>query len=274
VQKGAEQARRLQKCANLRSLPSVAAALVRRHKTADVVDFPIVMICPRCNAEYRAGFTRCADCGVQLVNDAPHFALTRHAPPPDPGDPNEDPFCSFWKGEDARVHAELCEVLEEAGIPHRTVFRRDHLFNLSNQPPLQVGVPFSLFEKAEKAVQEAFGTEDAEDREYLSTPRLLGSPGETNRRVPATMTPAPEEDIPGPPTAGEGTDWYPEDATVSVWSTDAGERSEFLLAALHENGINCRVDQQGSRAKLYVLPDDAARASEIVREVAEGEPPE
>jgi hypothetical protein len=231
------------------------------------------MICPQCNAEYRPGFTRCADCDVDLVNEAPHYALASQ-PTADPGDPNEDPFCSFWKGEDARVHAELCEVLEEAGIPHKTVFRRDHLFNLSNYAAYQVGVPFSLFEKAEKAVQEAFGTEDAEEREYLNTPRLLQSPRETIQRLPSTMTPAPEENFPGPPTAGEETDWYPEDAIASVWSADAGEPSDFLVAALHENGINCRVDQQGTRAKLYVLPDDATRAREIVREVVEGQPPE
>jgi hypothetical protein len=229
------------------------------------------MFCPQCNAEYRPGFTRCADCDVKLVNDPPQYALADQ-PAAEPGDPNEDPFCSFWKGEDARVHAELCEVLEEAGIPHKTVFRRDHLFNLSNNPGYQVGVPFSLFEKAEKAVQEAFGTEDAEEREYLNTPRLLESPRERNQRLPSTLTPDPEENIPGPPTAGEETEWYPEDATASVWSTDAGEPSDFLVAALHENGINCRVDQQGIRAKLYVLPDDAARAREIVREVVEGEP--
>jgi len=231
------------------------------------------MFCPQCNAEYRPGFTRCTDCGVDLVNEPPHFALAGQSPP-NAGDPNEDPFCSFWKGEDARVHAELCEVLEEAGIPHKTVFRRDHLFNLSNYAAYQVGVPFSMFEKAEKAVQGAFGTEDAGECEVLNIPRLLQSPRETVRKLPATMTPAPEENIPGPPTAGEEGDWYPEDATASIWSTDAGEPSDFLVAALHENGINCRVDQQGTRAKLYVLPDDARRAREIVREVVEGEPPE
>src|SRR6267378_3348050 len=159
------------------------------------------MFCPQCNAEYRPGFTRCADCDVDLISEPSQYALAGQ-PPTDPGDPNEDPFCSFWKGEDARVHAELCEVLEEAGIPHKTVFRRDHLFNLSNFPG------------------------------------------------------------------------YQEDATASVWSTDAGEPSDFLVAALHENGINCRVDQHGICAKLYVLPDDATRAREIVREVAEGQPPE
>jgi hypothetical protein len=231
------------------------------------------MFCPQCNAEYRPGFTRCADCDVELVNDPPHFALAGQ-PSADPGDPNEDPFCSFWKGEDARVHAELCEVLEEAGVPHKTVFRRDHLFNLTNYPGYEVGVPFSLFEKAEKAVQEAFGTEDAEARETLNTPRLLESPRERIKKLPAIMTPAPEENIPGPPTAGEETDWYPEDATTSVWSTDASDPSDFLVAALHENGINCRVDQHGPRAKVYVLPGDATRAREIVREVVEGQPPE
>jgi hypothetical protein len=231
------------------------------------------MFCPQCKAEYRPGFTRCADCDVELANDPPEYALAGQAPAADPGDPNEDPFCSFWKGEDARVHAELCEVLEEARIPHKTVFRRDHLFNLSNYAAYQVGVPFSLFEKAEKAVQEAFGTEDAEARETLNTPRLLESPQESIKKLPATMTPAPEENIPGPPTAGEETDWYPEDATTSVWSTDASEPSDFLVAALHENGINCRVEQQGPHAKLYVLPHDAAHAREIIREVVEGEPP-
>jgi len=161
------------------------------------------MFCPQCNAEYRPGFTRCADCEVDLVNEPPQYALAGQ-PPTAPGDPNEDPFCSFWKGEDARVHAELCEVLEEAGIPHKTVFRRDHLFNLSNFPGYQVGVPFSLFEKAEKAVQEAFDTEDAEERETLNTPRLLQSSQETIRKLPATMTPAPEENIPRATEDGRG----------------------------------------------------------------------
>jgi hypothetical protein len=230
------------------------------------------MICPQCNAEYRPGFTRCADCDVDLVNEPPHFALAGK-PPVIPGDPNDDPFCSFWKGQDARVHAELCEVLEQAGIPHKTIFRSDHLFNFSNFPAYEIGVPFSLFERAEKIVQETYGTDDVQD---VGAQELAGQVVRPSNRVPilAEMVNVPPEDIPGPPPAGESADWFPEDATVNVWSADSSEQSEFLVAALHENGINCRVDQQGTRAKLYVLPDDAPRAREIVREVVEGQPPE
>jgi hypothetical protein len=229
------------------------------------------MFCPQCNAEYRPGFARCADCDVELVNDPPHYALSGQ-PSADPGDPNEDPFCSFWKGEDARVHAELCEVLEEAGIPHKTVFRRDHLFNFHNYPGYEVGVPFTLFEKAEKAVQEAYGADETDGAEAQQFPGLVTRPPDENPILPESVT-LPDEGIPGPPSADGETDWYPEDATASVWSTDANEPSDFLAAALHENGIGCRVEQQGTHAKLYVLPEDAMRAREIVREVVEGELP-
>jgi hypothetical protein len=93
-----------------------------------------------------------------------------------PGDPNEDPFCSFWKGTDLRVCTEVCTVLDEAGIQHKTIRRQDHLFNLNNQAPYEVGVPASLYEKAELAIKDAFGTdaEGSEDAVYESqAPRLL-----------------------------------------------------------------------------------------------------
>ncbi len=83
-----------------------------------------------------------------------------------------------------------------------------------------------------------------------------------------------EENIPGPPNAGEGTDWFPEDASVRVWSTKNDEPSDFLVAALHENSIRCRLDKNGGRAELFVLPEDEVRAREIIREVVDGTPPE
>ena len=230
------------------------------------------MFCPQCKAEYRQGFTRCADCDVDLVWELPPEALAVRSQG-EPGDPNEDPFCSFWKGEDPRVHAELCSVLDEAGIPHNTVFRRDHLFNLRNYPAYEVGVPFSMFERAENAVKEAYGAEDVEDVGAGEFKGLLAERNvNTIRKLPETLTPSPEGDIPGPPSAGEGADWFPEDATLRVWHTDSGEPGDFLVAALHENGIRCRMDRSGECGELYVLPEDGERAREIVREVVEGRP--
>jgi hypothetical protein len=231
------------------------------------------MFCPQCKAEYRQGFTHCADCDVELVWELPQAAIEVR-PVEKPGDPNEDPFCSFWKGEDPRVHAELCSVLDEAGIPHHTVLRRDHLFNLTNLAAYEVGVPFSLFGRAENAIKEAYGTDDVEDVGAEELKGLLEDRPQHFRRLPETLTPDAEENIPGPPRAGEGLDWYPEDATVKVWATTSREPSEFLVAALHENGIRCRLDRSDQQAVLYVLPEDENRAREIVREVVEGAPPD
>lgn len=230
-----------------------------------------------CKAEYRRGFTHCTDCDVDLVWELPKTAIEVHRAAP-PGDPNEDPFCSFWKGQDARVHAELCTVLDEAGIPHNTVFRRDHLFNMRNYPAFEVGVPFSMFEQAENAVKEAYGADDTDESgDSTGTDGGMGSLEQERqvlKRLPETLTPSPAEDIPGPPNAGEGTDWFPEDATENVWSGAAEDRGDFLVAALHENGIRCRLDKNARRDELFVLPDDEARAREIIREIVEGQAPE
>jgi hypothetical protein len=243
------------------------------------------MYCPKCGTEYREGFTHCTDCDVDLVWEPPNRGIVaRHTDkwghvhdtvPGEPGDPNVDPFCSFWKGDDARVHAELCEVLDEAGIAHNTVFRRDHLFNLTNYPAYEVGVPFSMFELAENAVKEAYGADAVDEvgaRELQG--RVLPERSSAPRKLPAVLTPPVGEEIPGPPNAGEPGPWFPEDATEKVWSGNGLDvaQSEFLVAALHENGIRCRVDQTAQGHEISVLPGDELRAREIVKEVLENTP--
>jgi hypothetical protein len=110
-------------------------------------------------------FTRCADCDLKLVDELPPQAIVANAPV-DPEDSDENPFCFFWKGEDPRIHAELCGLLNHQNIPYKTFRRADHLFNISAKTQFEIGIPFSLFEKAEAAVREAYegvvgpGTED------------------------------------------------------------------------------------------------------------------
>jgi hypothetical protein len=122
------------------------------------------MICPACQAEYRDGFTVCADCNVPLV-------LHLRTPPGSPDMDNaaenenqqshaneeEDPFCAFWEGEDPRICADLCSVLEEAQIPYRLLRREAKLFRISSASQIKLGVPFSHYQRAEAIVVEAFG---------------------------------------------------------------------------------------------------------------------
>ena len=267
---------------------------------------------------------------------------------PELGDPSEDPFCSFWKGNDARVCAELCTVLDEAGIPHKTVHRSDHLFNLNNQAGYELGVPASLYEKAELAIKEAFGTsedtvrllpppeEDAraknlrnvwtgvngtecaavcselknagiyyrvDERRWLSLGKKLEeryeisvAEGDFDRAKQITgeieYADSDEDD------ADEGAEdfdvrleaddseplepirrvrdehWSPEDATQLAWSGEPAEWQDMIEMSLRENDVGMRWEMRDGKPNLFVLPEDEARAKEIVREVIEGTPME
>lgn len=232
------------------------------------------MFCPQCGVEYRPGFTRCSDCDVDLVHELPLVRTDAFESHQDisPGDDEEDPFCSFWKGDDGRLHAELCTVLDEAGIPHKTVRRHDHLFNLNNYPAFQIGVPFSLFEKAEAAVKEAYGMDGSDPDVVQSLASLAFIPDRS--RVPKMLTPAEEENIPGPPGAGEDAEMDFDGQGIEVWSGDDPSLGDMLVASLRENKISVHRERSSRRESLRVRSQEEARAREIVKEVLEGVPPE
>jgi len=259
------------------------------------------MICPQCHAEYREGYSSCADCQVPLVHDLPrqsHEDSDYFNPPPTPGDPDQDPFCSFWQGEDPRIHAELCELLGEEGIAHKTIRREDHLFNFNSKSAFQIGIPFSLFEKAEAAVKEAYGTlDDQQDVTRLLPDRKVIAPGsrraawrpapqgfanaqdnlESEQENDATTIPEESADAAQvgeskPDWGGEG--WDADEATVKVWSGTESYAGEFITQALRENQIHARFEKKKGQYAIFAMPEDEKRVREIVREVVEGAPPE
>jgi hypothetical protein len=203
-----------------------------------------MLYCPRCGAEYREGYSSCSDCHVLLVRDLSRETDAESLA--EPGDPNLDPFCSFWRGDDAQICAELCSILDEAGIPHRTVHRADHLFHFPTQIPHELGVPASFYEKAELAVKEAFGTEDASGEDAV---RLLPSP-----------YPKFEED-----PLQRNTD----DATVEIWSGEASPSQEKIEESLRENKVLTRWQWIDREWFAFVTPEDEPRAREIIRVILE-----
>ncbi len=234
---------------------------------------------------------------MELVNELPAGALVAPEPAAAPGDPDEDPFCSFWSGDDPRVHAELCELLGKESIPHKTIRREDHLFRIARYAAFQIGIPFSQFEKAEAIVKEAYGSA-AEPEDTALTPyekQRVGSSKTIAPWLPAsrgfawsggqkTEDTPPAEPVAVRSAAGNDPeplrsewdpgDWYPEDATLEIWEGGQAEMGELLAASLGENQIHSRVAESRGAFRLFVLAGDGTRAREIVREVVEGVPPE
>lgn len=256
-----------------------------------------MLYCPQCGAEYREGDSSCSDCHVLLVRE--RVQSGERDIPPEPGDPNHGPYADFWKGEDPRIHAELCSLLDEAEIPHITIRREDHLFNLTRQPQLQIAVPFSALEKAEAIVAQAFGEppelpapegESTEEPiEPLTGWRRFVRASADKGLLPAMlekMREPREEEIENdfepevePKKKKEARlrdpdDWYAGHATVEVWSGLEPELAEMIRVSLQENEIPSRQDELKGSQSILVEPKDQDRAREIVREIVEGVPPE
>jgi hypothetical protein len=119
------------------------------------------MFCPQCHCEYRAGFTRCADCDLELVSEPPQEAMVRTGMPSDANESeDEDAFVAFWQGDDERIHAELCELLSQHAIPYRSLRRQERLFSFSARIGFAIGIPFSQFDRAESIIHEAYAVEE------------------------------------------------------------------------------------------------------------------
>ena len=82
------------------------------------------MICPVCNSEYREGFTRCADCGVNLV-----VASSRENEPDKHR--THEPAVVVWRGQDPVSFSMVTSALQSASIPFLEFHNRDLTASLS-----------------------------------------------------------------------------------------------------------------------------------------------
>jgi len=106
-------------------------------------------------------------------------------------------FCAFGKEDDPRIHVELCGVLDELKIPHKTVYRTDHLFNLSTTLRFRLVFPASRFEEAENAIREAFSL-DSNEQIAANCLRLVFFSGQKGPNPQIAGILSPEENILAP----------------------------------------------------------------------------
>src|SRR5579863_9139102 len=86
------------------------------------------MFCPNCKAEYRDGFTQCADCGVALVRRLDYAAVPSNSPKL-PDGPE-----LLWTGTDEGLAAHIESALDSAQISHHERARDSGMLPGLSQP--------------------------------------------------------------------------------------------------------------------------------------------
>jgi hypothetical protein len=165
-------------------------------------------------------------------------------------------FVQLWAGENPALHEALLEELEESGIAYA-----DKVFGEDEVAP----DPLPIDSKPRFGFEVAVHHSDLPmAREILE--KLLSEGELADVELPAEDEASADEPQPSP--AAE------EQPSVSIWAGSDARTIEFLTAALEENEIRLRVENEDELTVVYVPPSNAKRAREIVREITEGAPPE
>jgi hypothetical protein len=212
------------------------------------------MFCPNCGVEYRPGFTHCNDCDVDLVEELP----AEGEPAEGEAEGEKEALELLWRGTQGGVFNAIAGALDEAGIRYNREKLDARLTFSSGYAPLDVWVPAAQLDAARKVLDETLAqiaqpiqdsdssssyADSVEGEEWSETPGIVEEP-------------------------------HPEDATAEVWKGDEEAMGQFLKSCLAANGIGCYVDSEDPKAvAVRVLPEEEARAHEIVRQVVEGIPP-
>jgi hypothetical protein len=160
--------------------------------------------------------------------------------------------------------ADACLKLRDAGIAYR-VTEIPGVLGLQMEPrqEFEIAVPVAQFEKAKEVlgIQIELGEEEnlPSEEEIQAVMELPDHGGlSTNKDVKPDWDPK---------------NWYAEDATVEVWSSDQLRPGDTIELSLRENQVHARFDRRRGQYAIFVMPEDESLAREIVREIVEGAPP-
>jgi hypothetical protein len=211
------------------------------------------MFCPQCKAEYRAGFTRCSDCGVKLEVPAIHALVNDQ---PNAGS-HAEPSAVLWRGQDPVCFSVVLSALDDAGISYKELQRRDYAAALSQ--------PFAL---------SFYGLPHWEVRVCISDVTTARSVvEEALRPVSALAVEANWTNDGATPTQSEiESSQYPEHAfaPVKVWSGDVFSVAEELRDVFTNEGIRYwTISSSTGGETLLVRPNDEDRARTILRGILE-----
>jgi hypothetical protein len=219
------------------------------------------MFCPDCKAEYRAGFTRCSDCDVVLVERLDETEVHSNNPALS-GTPE-----LLWTGSDARTRDEIIEALEASKIAYHE--RNEQVGALRNWAE----EVYAIFTHARDHRAATAALEHANRRRKTEPEETDDGPGDSGSSAPELQAAEDDDDLSEVPPDYVPDDYDPEDATVEVWSGQDATMRENLITFLRNIGIGSATNDSAGKLRIRVTPALQKRAQEMIRQVIEASEP-
>jgi hypothetical protein len=211
------------------------------------------MFCPQCKAEYRAGFVRCADCGVALQSSKAHAnaetAVAASALP--------EASAVLWSGQDPVLFSVVLSALDEEGIFYKEFQRRDYAAALSQ--------PFALG---------YYGLPHWEVRvcatDLCAAQRIAGAALRPVSALAVETNWESESENSGRESGESAAQPKQQQTPVKIWSGGETHRAQELSDALFDQGIRCWIISSfPAGEEVLVCEDDVDQAQIILRGVLE-----
>ena len=213
------------------------------------------MFCPNCQAEYRDGFTQCADCGVALVRRLDDAAVPSNGPKL-PDGPE-----LLWTGTDEGLAARIESALDSAQISHHERARDSGMLPGLSQPVYAIFIHASDHRAAHAAVDDVV-------RRFESNPdEVDAEPDDSDASAAIPPDVDDEDDASDVPQDYVPDDFDPAEATVEVWSGADATLRNNLVTFLGGIGIGSAADDSAGKLRIRVTPSSQKRASEMIRQV-------
>jgi hypothetical protein len=225
------------------------------------------LFCPNCKLEYRAGFTRCADCGVDLVAALPQEAAAQEVGVHDLRSPR-----ILRRGVSASDAIIVRDALNAAGIRFNTR-RASAEIIADGTPSYEFWTNSEDRANAQSVLESAL--EAASDGDHVDPTSASSIPAGTETSSSPAEGDASDLDSDDVPADDDELGELEDDEiTAEAWSGGAADQAEVLKLCLREVGIASRVSKSAAGVRLLVAEKDVTRSREVVREVVEAAPPE
>ncbi len=232
------------------------------------------LFCPNCKAEYRLGFTHCADCDVDLVESLPEV-------PQDPDSTDVELVdirspISLWVGTSIKQVSIVRKALSAAGIQFNTRMSTARATG-RNSEYADAGAELMPADDAMKEYEVWIDASNSSAaRQVLDTAlasdedATLGVEDETD--LSAYLPESESGDGGDSDDVGEELD--DDVLTAEAWSGKKSQMANHLKMCLDEVGLSCRIALESGNLRVLVAEQDIPRAQQVVREVVEGAVPD